>query len=130
MATTVLRGPVTVWRMPEGMAGVVQDWVRVSLRPIGAEEFDVPDGTVLLRTGGTWDSLLGFVDRSGTVLSPLVVFKNPVPLWQSSLALSGGVIKPGGWSRLRRVVMLHNPGLDGFLRLVDPVVADHGLLNS
>lgn len=90
----------------------------------------MPDGTVLLRTGGTWDSLLGFVDRSGTVLSPLVVFKNPVPLWQSSLALSGGVIKPGGWSRLRRVVMLHNPGLDGFLRLVDPVVADHGLLNS
>lgn len=122
MATDLQR-PVTVWQMPEHWRAVVQRWVRDSLSVVEIEPIGIPPGTVLLRTGGPWDSLVGFADCSGRSLTPLMVFKNPVPLWQYAKPPANGEISQTDWPRLRRTLLLHNPGLDGFFTLVDRVVS-------
>lgn len=102
----------------------VKTWAHESLSPVRfSEQANVLEGTLLIRTGGSWDSILAFADHHDAVLSPLVLLKNPVPLWQRTGVLADlkdGPIPRSLWPKLARVVLIHNPGLGGFLEQVLP----------
>lgn len=80
------------------------------------------DATLLLRTGGPWDCLAAIASYDGHWLHPALLFKNPVPLWQSSTTPLDGPISRPAWLRLRRLILVHNPGLDGTLSMLDDLM--------
>lgn len=117
---TQLAGPLRLITVTDEVGRIVRDWTRHSLGPRDVDDPVIADGTVLLRTGGEWDSVVAIAARAGTRLAPIVVFKNSVALWQCSREpLQDGLIECEDWSWLRRQVMIHNPGLDGMLQEVE-----------
>lgn len=98
----------------------MRDWTRHSLGPREVRDATLADGTALLRTGGAWDSVVAIASTAGMRVTPVVVFKNSVALWQCSREpLPDGLMGREDWSWLRRQIMIHNPGLDGLLQEVE-----------
>lgn len=100
---------------------IIRDWTRHSLGARTLARRDVlPDGTLLLRTGGVWDCVVACALHCAGWLHPVVVFKNPVALWQCSReSPCDGQVDRADWTWMRRQIMLHNPGLDGLLEQVE-----------
>jgi hypothetical protein len=106
------------------LTGAVQKWAHESMRPwiLGCDP--VPPGTLLIRTAGTWDSLVAVATHHRERLVPLLLLKNPVPLWHTVSAPPDGPVDEGLWPHLRRDILIHNPGLGGFLELLDRTVSE------
>lgn len=117
-----LSRPLRLVTMNEEMAGAVRYWAHVSMRRRRVGSGEGLEGTLLLRTGGRWDSIVAVAETDGMQLTPLLLLKNPVPLWQKPRTLGDGHIDSSTWSRLRRDLLIHNPGLGGFLELLDEAV--------
>ena len=102
------------------LADVIRDWTSQSLSPRTVPAPDVPGGTVFFRTGGAWDCVVAAAVLAEGRLHPVIVFKNPVALWQCAREpLRDGQLERHDWSWLRRQIMLHNPGLDGLLQEIE-----------
>lgn len=120
--STELSAPVVVSTVPDALAPEVRAWVVRSLGPI-PNAAEMPEGTLLLHTAGTWDSVVAIVAATPSTLAPALVLKNAVPLWQYAWHLDDGPITAERWWMLRRAMMLHNPGIDLALRTIDRLVA-------
>lgn len=118
-----LEKPLTVCVIEGEMRQIVVAWARGQIHSRASLATPTPNGTLLLRTAGAWDSLVGFgVHRDGS-FSPALLFKNPVPLWRYERALHNGRVSTDRWATLRRTILIHNPGLNGVLALLDEVMA-------
>lgn len=117
-------GPPLVMTRTDGHVGAaVRGWATTSMRPAAMDASTLPTGTtLLLRTGGHWYCLVAIAGYDGHLLHPALVFKNPVPLWQSASTPLDGPITRAAWPRLRRLILVHNPGLDGTLCMLDDMV--------
>lgn len=121
MTMTEMSAPLTIGAVRPPVDTCIKSWARTSLRPCSLEDVQVPEGTCLWRSGGEWDSFLAVALARGNALFPLLVFKNPVPLWQSSQSVADGPVTSTMWPRLREDILLHNPGLTGFLVELDRI---------
>jgi hypothetical protein len=83
---------------------------------------------VLLRTGAPWDYVVGVGCIDGQTLRLVLVFKNAVPLWQSAETWPNGHLSRASWTFLRRLVIIHNPGLPTALDRLDEF--DRGQISS
>lgn len=122
MMSQGLAVPVSVWTVSDELRRVVAGWVQADGQMKELRTERPPNGTLLLRTDGPWDSLIGFGSHQDGNFSPGLLFKNPIPLWQSTTALQNGRITTQGWPTLRRTILIHNPGLNGVLHLLDEAV--------
>lgn len=116
-----LASPLTVISAGSTLAPVIRRWVTTSLRPVPAPD-DLPVGTLLVVIGGEWSSLVAVAVHEPPTLAPALVLKNPIPLWQYTRALPAGPVTAETWTWLRRRFLIHNPGVDGVLGLLDDLV--------
>lgn len=124
MSTSQLPAPLLLVSGTD-LSRTVQQWARESMRPCTSGPDLAPQGTLLIRTAGTWDSLVAVATHQHAGLVPLLLLKNPVPFWHTSSAPPDGSVGQSSWPRLRRDILIHNPGLGGFVEQLDRTVAGH-----
>lgn len=116
--------------MREEISTIARAWALSPARAVQLGSESPPNGTLLLRTGDPWDSLIGFATHHSGELSPGLLFKNPIPLWQYAHSMHDGCVSVDEWPLLRRRILIHNPGLTGVLELLDETVVDHAAFRS
>lgn len=120
VASPQLPRPLVLMTTTAETTRVIHGWAQRSLRPV---RLDTPLGqpaSILFRTSGTWNSVVAASGWDGTTLSPIVVFKNSIALWQwPRVPVPDGTVDASQWPWLRRGILIHNPGLDGLLQLLD-----------
>jgi hypothetical protein len=81
------------------------------------------EGTIMLiTTPMPWRSIVTVAQYGAAGLKPMFVLKNAVALWSLTDAPGDGPVDSADWARLRPRFLLHNPGLDGVLDLVDQML--------
>jgi hypothetical protein len=99
---------------------VVRAWARGDL----CDSPEPDDGgleqqTLLITTPAPWRTIVAIAQRRNGLLRPMLVLKNAVALWALRRPLEDGPVSVDSWPALRRLFMIHNPGLDGLLHLLD-----------
>lgn len=102
------------------MFAVVRRWAQGNLHDVPAN--GGPDGTLLIVTPGPWCSIVAISQRRAAVLRPVLILKNAVALWPLRQPPPDGPLPTTAWAPLRRLVLIHNPGLGGILSLLDHAV--------
>lgn len=71
----------------------------------------------VLKTPGTWAFVVAFVEQNpgSPSATPLILLKNALPLYESPWLTWTGPLEATDWSRMKRRVLFHNPGLAGCL---------------
>ena len=70
-------------------------------------------------TPGPLGFLVAFCEQDGREVTPLLLLKNAVPLYELRGVGEADRVSPEAWSRIRRAVLLYNPGLGGCLDLFE-----------
>lgn len=98
MTATQLPAPLWLMTTNDETSRVIQGWAQESLRPRQLTTRGKESGTILLRTGSIWNSMVAATCWNGTALTPIVVFKNSVALWQSPrVPVADGAIDLTQW---------------------------------
>jgi hypothetical protein len=78
------------------------------------------EGVLLaIATPGPLGFLAAFCEHNGREVTPLLLLKNAVPLYEVPAAIEADRVSQEGWAEIRRSVLLHNPGLGGCLELFE-----------
>lgn len=105
---------------------IVRAWARGDLRDSTELGGGGLDDTLLIATPPPWRTIVAIAQRRNGVLRPMLVLKNAVALWALRRPLDDGPVSVDSWPALRRLFMIHNPGLDGLLHLLDHAFDDEG----
>lgn len=97
--------------VPASEIVALRAWSGVANAEPGSQCGDV----ILYRTGRPWDFLVAVGQQEDHRVRLAAVLKNAVPLWQYEDMLPDGAVTPDVWARLRRAILIHNPGLPGAL---------------
>jgi hypothetical protein len=102
----------------------VRAWARGNLRDVPDRTAGLPHRTLLVATPGPWRSIVAVGQQRNAVLRPMLVLKNAVALWPLRHPPDEGPLPRESWPALRRVMLIHNPGLAGVLDLLDRAGAE------
>lgn len=103
----------------EELFHTVRAWAHGDLRERAWPAVRGSDQTLLIATPAPWRTIVAIAQTRGGVLRPMVVLKNAVALWALGQPFDDGPVSVDFWPGLRRQFMIHNPGLEGMLRLID-----------
>lgn len=84
-----------------------------------ASTTNFPSALVAVATPRPWLFLVSFCEQRGQEITPLLLLKNVVPLYDVPGVSTTNELGPEAWTGMRRTLLLYNPGLDGCLRLFE-----------
>jgi hypothetical protein len=109
--------------------GLVRQWARGDLRE---SEWSAPfrEGrastarpacarTLFITTPEPWRCIVAVAQAASGRIRPLLVPKNAIALWSLPNPPEQGKLNADDWPSLRRRFLIHNPGLSGFLNILD-----------
>lgn len=103
------------------LASSVRRWAAEgTFRPwiwTGTEPFE--NVLLAVATPGPLGFLAAFCEQDGREVTPLLLLKNAVPLHEVPDAGETDRVSAEAWARIRRAVLLYNPGLGGCLDLFE-----------
>ncbi len=101
--------PATLLRREAlGREGTFRSWRRTATEPF--------EGALLLiATPGPLGFLVAFCEQDGQEVTPLLLLKNAVPLYEVPAAIETDRVSREAWVGIRGAVLLYNPGPGGCL---------------
>lgn len=104
----------------EQLRMLVLKWAQGNLVISGCSTFDaLGSRTLFITTPEPWRSIVAVARLTSGVLRPLMVPKNAIALWSLPTPPPEGRLTMNNWVLVRRRFLIHNPGLSGFLDLLD-----------
>lgn len=105
----------------EELSSRVRRWaVEGTFRPWHWTATEPFEGALLaVATPGPLGFLAAFCEQDDRQVTPLLLLKNAVPLYEAPDAYETDRVSAETWAQIRRAVLLYNPGLGGCLDLFE-----------
>ncbi|WP_332238831.1 hypothetical protein [Sporolactobacillus sp. KGMB 08714] len=84
----------------------------------------IESGLIIYVTPPPWNFIVAFCesklsDTGKMVITPLLLLKNAVPFYNINRPLNVGSISCQLWTKIKTIILFHNPGLTGCLKEFD-----------